>query len=101
MPRCPGDGRLGIPTRCPSPCWFHRLVRMLFRTPGPSRPFLDIAPDQPPHDLGRRGVLLGAQALKESLLPWVDENRQACSTVFEGHGCGLARQTGKLDYNRM
>jgi hypothetical protein len=62
------------------------LRRLFGRCPRPPGPLLDIAPNQSPHDLRRCRVLLGTQALEESLLARIDEDRQSCSAIFESHG---------------
>ena len=64
-----------------------RSLRRLFTwCPRPPCALLDVPPNKSSYDLGRRRVLLGAQALEESLLAWIDEDRQACGTDFESHG---------------
>jgi hypothetical protein len=58
---------------------------------GPPRPALTllyVAPDQPPHDLRGRRVLLGAEPFEDSFLARVDENGQAGGAVFECHEGG-------------
>jgi hypothetical protein len=47
---------------------------------------LDIASNEASNDLGRRRILLGAQALEESPLARVDEDRQSSGAVFKRHG---------------
>src|SRR6266702_88619 len=62
--------------------WLRRFFRW---RPGLPRPLLDIAPNQSSHDLRGRCVLLGAQALEKSLLARINEDRDACGAIFEGH----------------
>src|SRR5678815_5618806 len=52
--------------------------------PGLARALLDIAAQQPPHDLRRRSVLLRAQPLEQLLLPGIDQDSQSCGAIFDG-----------------
>lgn len=83
---CPTPGRPGAA----------RVIHFA-RTPGLPGALLDVPSDQPAQDLGGRRIFLGAQALEDSLLARVDENRQAGGTVFEGHGLPSRHATGSVN----
>jgi hypothetical protein len=70
------------------------LRSVLWHCPRLSGALFDIASNKPADDLGRRRILLGAQALEEGLLAGVDEDRQSCSTIFECHGRFLRMRRG-------
>ena len=92
-PRLAGGSRLsgapGIASR-------RSLRRLFWWCPRLPRALLDVPPNKSSYDLGRRRVLLGAQALEESLLARIDEDRQSCSTVFGSHGRPLRMRQGTV-----
>ena len=74
----------------------------LRRHPGLARALLDIAAQEPAHDLRRRRVLLGAQPLEELLLARIDQDGQSCGAIFDGQRVSHEVTIGcARHYNKM
>jgi hypothetical protein len=89
--RARGDSRCLAGTAQEPPA--HLALRLTVYFPGFLRrcPWLpgaifNIASNESSNDLGRRRILLGAQALEHSLLARVDENGKTGGAVFKNHG---------------
>ena len=80
-----------------------RRTRVLFGGhPGLARALLDIAAQEPAHDLRRRRVLLGAQPLEELLLARIDQDGQSCGAIFDGQRVSHEVTIGcARHYNKM